>query len=105
MCSKPFQALLQLDEDAEVGELGDLALLDVAAVVAARDVAFPRIVGHLLEAQGDAFAFLIDVEDDALDLVALVAARRDGWPTLRTQLMSLTCSRPSMPSSISMKAP
>ena len=48
-----FQARLQLDEDAEVGELRDLALLDLAGVVAAGDVALPRVVGHLLEAQGD----------------------------------------------------
>src|SRR5439155_12270553 len=50
----------------------DLALLDVAGVVAARDVAFPRIAGHLLEAQRDPFALLIDVEHLARDLVALV---------------------------------
>ena len=29
----------------------------------------------------------------------------DGFDTFRTQLMSLTCSRPSIPSSISMNAP
>src|SRR5262249_9912846 len=63
---------LQLDEDAEVGELGDLALLEIAGVIAAGDVAFPRIVGHLLEAEGDALAVLIHVQDDALDLFALL---------------------------------
>src|SRR5262245_51108476 len=67
-----FQPLFQLDKDAEVGELGDLALLDVARMVACRDVAFPRVVGHLLHAQGNAFPLLIDREDDALDLVVLV---------------------------------
>ena len=38
-----FQARLQLDEDAEVGELGDLALDDVAGLVAAGDVGLPRV--------------------------------------------------------------
>ena len=51
-----LQARLQLDEHAEVGELRDLALHDLARLVAAGDVAFPRVVGHLLEAQGDALA-------------------------------------------------
>ena len=36
-----FQAGLQLDEDAEVGDLGDLALDDLAGLVAAGDVGLP----------------------------------------------------------------
>ena len=67
-----LEARFELDEDAEIGKLGDLALLDVAGMVTARDVAFPRIIGHLFETQCHAFALLVDVEDDALDLVALV---------------------------------
>src|SRR5262249_7538655 len=47
-----LKARLQLDEDAEVGELGDLALLDLAGAIAAGDVALPGVVVHLLEAQG-----------------------------------------------------
>ena len=43
--------------------------------------------------------------DQARPEVARRATTSLGWPTFRTQLMSLTCSRPSMPSSISMKAP
>src|SRR5262249_39163203 len=66
-----FQAGLQLDEDAEVGELGHLALLGLAGLVTTGDVALPGVVVHLLEAQGDALALLVDVEDDAGDLVAL----------------------------------
>src|SRR5262249_29973431 len=66
-----LQPRLQFDEHAEVGQLRDLALLDVAGVVAAGDVAFPRVVGHLLQAQGDTLALLVHVEDDALDLLAL----------------------------------
>src|SRR5207247_841900 len=48
-----LQPRLQFDEDAEVGQLGDLALLDLAGAVAAGDVALPGVVVHLLEAQGD----------------------------------------------------
>src|SRR5262249_44404394 len=66
-----LQARLQFDEDAEVRQLRDLALLDLAGVVTARDVAFPRVAGHLLQAQGDTLAVLVHVEDDAGDLVAL----------------------------------
>src|SRR5262249_3152135 len=46
-----LQTGLQLDEDAEVGELGDLALLDLTGAVTAGDVALPRVVVHLLEAK------------------------------------------------------
>src|SRR5579871_5894788 len=67
-----FQSRLQLDEDTEVGQLRDLALLDLAGLVPAGDVAFPRIVIHLLEAQSNALALLIDIEDDAGDVIALV---------------------------------
>ena len=38
---QPFQARLQLDEDAEVGELGDLALLDLAAACSGRECRLP----------------------------------------------------------------
>src|SRR5262249_11550383 len=58
-----LQAGLQLDEDPEVGELGDLALLDLTWAVASGDVALPGVVVHLLEAQRDALAFLVHVED------------------------------------------
>src|SRR5262249_45355745 len=66
-----LQPRLQLDEDAEVRELRDLALLDVAGVVTPGDVALPRVVVHLLQAQRNALALLVHVEDDAGDLVAL----------------------------------
>src|SRR6185437_11960633 len=67
-----FQARFHLDEHAKVRQLCHLALLDLAGLVATGDVAFPRIVIHLLQPQGDALALLIDVEDDARHLVALV---------------------------------
>src|SRR6266545_2981389 len=66
-----LQTRLQLDEDAEVGELGHLARLDVARMVTAGNVALPRIALHLLEAQRHPFTLLIDIEDDALDLLPL----------------------------------
>src|SRR5262249_3349021 len=68
---QPFQPRLQLDEHAEVRQLGYLALLDLVGLVTAGDVALPRIVVHLFQAQGDALALLIDVEHDARHLVAL----------------------------------
>src|SRR5260370_10032021 len=41
-------------------------------MIAARNVPFPGIAGHLLESQGHALALLIDVEYNALDFVTLV---------------------------------
>src|SRR5262249_24587170 len=57
-----LQAGLQLDEDAEVGQLGDLALLDLAGAVATGDVALPGVAGHLLEAQSHPLAVLVHDE-------------------------------------------
>ena len=47
-----FQARLELDEDAEVGQLGDLALDDVAGLVAAGDVGLPRVVAAAASGPG-----------------------------------------------------
>ncbi len=67
-----FEAGFEFDEDAEVGDLGDLALDDHAGLVVGGDGVEPRVFGHLLEAERDAVLFLIDGEDDALNLVALL---------------------------------
>ena len=67
-----FEALLQLDEDAEVGDLGDRSRDAVADVVARRDVALPRILLQLLETKRNALLLLVDREHDALDLLALL---------------------------------
>ena len=67
-----LQAVLQPDEHAEVGDLRDGALHDVARLVPLRNVRRPRIVGHLLESKGDPPTLLVDREHLALDLVALV---------------------------------
>src|SRR5579884_314019 len=69
---QPFEARLEFDEDAEVGDLGDFAFDDHARLVVGRDGVEPRVFGHLLEAEGDAVLFLIDAEHDALDFVALL---------------------------------
>ena len=59
----------QADEDAEVGDRLDLAADAVAAIEALGEFA-PRIRLALLEAQRNAAAFLVDVEDHHLDLFA-----------------------------------
>jgi hypothetical protein len=59
------------DEDAEVGDRLDLARHAVAAAEAVRELA-PRIRLALLEAERDAPALLVDVEDHDLDLFAHV---------------------------------
>src|SRR4029079_3752504 len=46
---QPFEARLKLDEDAEVGELRDLAGDGVAGAVALGDVGLPRVLLHLLQ--------------------------------------------------------
>ena len=100
-----FQARLQLDEDAEVGDLGDLALDDLPGQVVVGDGLQPRVLGELLEAQGDALLFLVHGQDDALDFVALLEQLGGMADLLGPATGRETCSRPSMPSSISTKAP
>src|SRR5215203_5770165 len=58
-----------LHEGAEGDDLGDLALELVADVVGGHD-ALPRVLLGLLEAQGDALAVAVDVEDLDVDVVA-----------------------------------
>ena len=45
-----FEAVFQADEYAEVRDLRDLALNELARLIAARDIVRPWIVVHLLEA-------------------------------------------------------
>ena len=63
--------VLQLHERAEAGELGDLAVDEVADLVVRVDV-LPRIVAQLLDAEADALVRLVDVDDDGFDFVALL---------------------------------
>ena len=64
-----LDGLAQLDEGAERDGLGDLAVDDGADRVAL-DQLDPRILGGLLQTQGDALALQIDVQNLDLDLVA-----------------------------------
>jgi hypothetical protein len=73
-----LQAGLQFDEHAEVGQLGDFTRLYVAGVVAAGDVALPRVAGHLLEAQGHVLALRVHVQDDALEQGQVVRRTHPG---------------------------
>ncbi len=73
-----FDAGLEFDERAVGHELGDLALDLVTDRELPLDV-FPWIVGHLLEAEGDALLLAVDVEDDDIHGLADVqAVRKDG---------------------------
>jgi hypothetical protein len=64
----------------------------------------PGIVEELLDPQGDPLLLRIDVEDHDLDLLPLLHDL-GGMLHPRVQLMSETWTRPSMPGSISTKAP
>src|SRR5262245_3750524 len=67
-----FEIRFELDEHAEVRDLGDLAADDHARLVAFGDGAVPGIFGHLLESERDAHLLLIDLQDDAADAIALL---------------------------------
>jgi hypothetical protein len=77
MCSRP-SSRLELDEHAEVGDLGHLAVDDHARLGTRRGWPEPRILGELLDAEADALLLLVDLEHDALDLVALLETSRWG---------------------------
>jgi len=61
----------ELDEGAEVRDLGDLAVDEVADAELAVDLA-PRVGLGLLDAQGDALLVDVDVEHDGFHVVALL---------------------------------
>ena len=69
---QPLEAVLQADKDAEVRDLRDGALHHVARLVPLGDVGGPRVVGHLLQPQGDPPPLLVDRQHLALHLVALL---------------------------------
>jgi hypothetical protein len=66
-----LDAVFDLGEGAEVGELGDLGVGDGARGVALGE-RLPRVGGQLLDAEAEALVLDVDVEDDGLDLVALL---------------------------------
>ena len=67
-----LEIVLERDEHAEVGDLGDLALEVGAHEVSVGDVVLPRVLGELLHAESHALLLLVDGEDDRLDDVALL---------------------------------
>ena len=100
-----FQAVFQPDEDAEVGDLGDRAVDQLAGLVLVGNVAVPRVVVQLLEAQRDAATRSCRPTARGTSISWPFSSISLGWLIFRVQDMSETCSRPSMPSSSSMKAP
>ena len=69
MCTKPSMPSPRSTKSAERDKLGHSALDDSADGVLL-DQCAPRILGGLLETQGDALAVEIDVENLDLDLLA-----------------------------------
>src|SRR5271165_4138232 len=67
--NKAFDARLELDERAVVGDVGDAALQLLADVVAGLDRR-PRIFLQLLHAERDAVRLVVDLDDAHLDLLA-----------------------------------
>ena len=57
---KTFKFFLQLDEHAEVGDLGDVALDDLTWQIVLGDASQPRIFGQLLQTKGYSHLVLID---------------------------------------------
>ena len=64
-----FDAFLDLDEAAVVGNVRDLAEQPRARRIATRDV-LPRIGAELLQPQADALTLAVELEDAHVDLVA-----------------------------------
>ena len=67
-----FQAIFKFDEDAEVGDLGDGSLDNHSRAICTWNRFNPRIFRQLLDAKTNALLLLIDFDDHALDLVALL---------------------------------
>ena len=67
-----FESFFELDEDTEVGDLRDRAVYDHAGFVGIRNGGGPGILGQLLDAESDSLLVLVDVQDNALDGVALL---------------------------------
>ena len=72
MCSRPSRPVFQLDEDAEVGDLGHGAVHNHAWVIGLWNRSDPRILGELLDAKTDALLLLIDLQHDAFNRITLL---------------------------------
>ena len=89
-----FDALLELDERAVVGD-GQDAAANLRTDRVALGCVEPRVRRELLEAERDALLLLVELQHLDLDLVAYVDEVA-GWVS-RPQLMSVMWSRPSRP--------
>ena len=67
-----LEVILELHEDAEVGDLRHLAADDRSDLVAVGNRLAPRIGLELLETESDTLALLVDLQHDRLDRVALL---------------------------------
>ena len=94
----------QADEHAEVGDRLDLAR-DLVALLVVRGELLPRVRLALLHAERDAAALLVDLEHHDFDFVAELHDLGRDATFLLVQSISETCTRPSMPCSISTNAP
>ena len=90
-----FDARLDFDERAVVGEVRDLAEQTRARRIAAGE-ADPRIFAELLHAERNAVLLLVELEHLRGDFVAHADSTSDGCFT-RRQARSVMCNRPSMP--------
>jgi hypothetical protein len=95
--------VLELHEGAEAGDLGDGALT-TSPILKKASMSDHGSVGELLHAEADALLAL-STSSTMASTSSPFLRTSDGWLTLRVQLMSETCTMPSMPSSSSMKAP
>src|SRR5258708_557840 len=101
--TKAFDAFGNLDKRAEVRHAQDLAMHDVADAVL-REERIPNVGLNLLHAEREAPLVRFNARMTALTLSPFFNTS-EGCFTRVVQLRLLTCTRPSIPSSISMKAP
>ena len=69
---EPFELILELHEDTEVGDLGHIADDHGTGLVAIGDLLGPRIGLELLETQRDTLALLVHLQHDSTHRVALL---------------------------------
>jgi hypothetical protein len=99
-----LEVVLELDEDAEVGDLGDLAADDHAGLVApGMASSHGSSVSCLTPRPTRCFSWSTSSTTHSTSSPFLSISL--GWVTFLVHDMSETCSRPSMPGSISTKAP
>ena len=76
---EPFKPGLELDEDAEVRDLGDFSVDDHAGLVGFGYGLEPGVLGEMFHAQSGAMLLLVDGEHDALRAELFRAPFDQGW--------------------------